>query len=897
MQSAVYDIVCKNYRTNSMASVAAVPDADPVDQVQPPQKKRVYSCCKRLWKLVKRIINAIIDLFRSPPTLTEKEKQILATYVKYRTLPQHHAYKVSRSNSITALPQSSAPQPDVEPAPDPSELPAALQVTPARTTIVDFAKDLTTMIGEIVFDKKVTPALQQFQADADLLTSKGKHLINFSAPAIGQGSKLIDDVAKQQHRSRGLPDSLRRPLTWLLEECDMKQLQSELEEKFKTDGSGLKFPAKQNLEFYVTPVMNWLQALQKCAGSQAPAPSAAIFKAEHDEEIAERVRGTALWILMDKKMHGFFERAEELIQKQLPDIVKRAMQDNMDKISESLAHRAVDLLEQMQFTETIDKIIAFVRDHINGAVAAEVESTTLFDKVKKAISKLKAGESLPIDFQDIEKDLKTYKEDDCKQKMFFIEFARQKACHKRIVHLIHHLKEHSIDMAKFDRNLGKTFYPTLAETLLDLMLPAKGNVDGFTQIWKKIEMPPEFQGLIDEFYEICSQAIVPDIMQGVSGLRNPVMEVVERYVLTKAKTLGKQHLARLLQTQVEYLVNPARLDELMVSSILPKLTDLLLYSYVCTVMTVNMKKLAPEFEKAHKNPADKKKILIALTKEVMEMAQKNFSEFSLKAGGLTTDDLEKMVTPLVNDLFGSLADARGKKVTSDAFLILREYFLQQEQERKARDEGYRKDESHELYGELFDAAVYKAGESSKGKTITGFASVKRAITAGMLPGFDIARTSYEGIAVLTCDALRRNYFDPGVMENVMFGPVPPAIPPEVTQGKLDEAMDVVGKIAYDLFLQICNREAGGGTFGKLVKGAAGSFLEAQEITSLMKRIYKRIFGARKLLNYNVVFQVSKEMLASLSTAARELQEAAVLDPGRVENMSGSDDDESPDPDE
>lgn len=867
-----------------MSQVSVIP-ASQVIHVVPKRRTKFKKAllCIRICRCIVRFFRALFCCCRPNLRLSDREKKLLATYVKYRTLPHH------KKKAVASTDQHLEPVKEEEETPqsiEPSRKRA--QGSAARQHVVQFARDYTNIFADVIYEKEISPLTKQFKSSVSSVSTHIKSFFSTFAPAIGKGTQLIFDLTQHRRRS-ALNPSLRTLLKWLLKDQDLGQLQKAIIDRLASQNIA---PSQgKDIEEYVEPVIKWLTSFEKNPeGPQMPFAEV-LNPHDFDSEVSETIQGTIFTLLMDAKIEAVIVNINDVLQDRLSEIVQVMISNNTAIITEFLAHRIIDLLEKVSFKDNVDKIIELFKNQVNDMLTAEKTSNEVFSKTKQMIEKASKTGSLPADLSVVAGDIKALGEEECKRKLLFAAYSEQPSCHKRLRQYISQLRHQPIDLAKFDKILKRSFFPDLASTIVELILPGEKRtlsngtvqqVDGITLLWEQIVLPDEFKELIEQMKEATKEIFLPNIVKAMDELKNPILESIERHAVSEIQFRIKQALAKVLQEQIEKIVNPEHLNETMANSILPSLHHVLLYTYVCKIIVANAGSLAEPFKKALLDPAQRDAQSEKIKKSVLDMTCRDFREFSLPS----RDDLSKMISPLIDDLSGYIAHGHAQKIPGlneeKLKLILKQYFIDE-------DEGQEDESAHKLYGDLFDTLVFKLGRFGKyAEWAFGFKRIKRLITSGLLPGFEMARSSYETIAVKVCDALRVNYLDRQVAEDLIYAPPPAPVPTASTDQKLKDSLDSVSRLTYDLIVHVCSQEKGRFATAILRKfiGATSS-----DVSALIGKIYKETLGRHALPNYNLIFHIHDTVIPSLQAAAKEIQEEDPLSSRRFVQTEADGDEE------
>lgn len=801
----------------AVSSSTAIQTAAPV---KPKAKKsKIVLLCKKIWMVAVQIFLTIYNFFRNlfkrSSTLSQSEMDVFDKFVKMDTLPQHHAIEIARKNDL-----SSGKAMKIQDEKTQKDLPS-LKVTPARKTVQDFSQDCTALIGDLVYAKQVEPLLKKVQAYGAPVASGLKEAVSLALPVIGHGSRASQDLSQLPQWRQSVRRSLTGPIK-LLEGSSEEIIKNLQNVDISDDGNK-----------YVDMTLDWIISMKKTPKK----------KQAEQEGIASVVTGKVyetLQIVMDKKLEKWLDNANALLN-DLPGIVQQSMDVHLEKFSNILSNRIVDLLEQVSFSDTIDKVVSVVTSHSSSFLEAE---KTVTKKLQDAAVKKEKTAS--------------------KEELLFKEFSNYNACHRHIRKFVYHHRDDLHNSQAFDELLLKDFYLPLSKKIIKLILP-----NGLEPIIKEGELPEGLQNLLNEIKEIGSHVFNPKLVEGFTSIKGTVIDLLKRTFFGFAETELENRMVLVLKNQFEKMINPMRLNELMARTILPSLTDVRLGSFVWGTVQKHIEELAPTFHKAIKNP-EPSADLTKIKNSTMGFVIADFSQFKLKESGMTKTDIEAHVNPLVNDLYRFLVfgveeivkKKKREKIDDDVIAeYLKKYFAYKEKKYS--------DVEHKLYWDMFETLIFKVGQfGSSAETLVN--QWKSSISYSLLYSADIARSSYEGLTVLICDSVRRNYVNKReAMDNALFGEEEEPQSDEAIKRKLAGAIDSFGRIMYDRVMQ--SIEAEGGRMGWVATYAATPFLgkDASHFTKLISRIYEKTLGMHKIFSASLLCNVTDIFAEALQNAARK----------------------------
>lgn len=833
------------------------------------------TCCQRICNIIKRVFQAFLNLFRRKPeliTLSMEEKQCLATFKKFKTLPKYLP-RIQKQPSITSTQNL---QILLTNGADDSTNEPDMNVT--RQHFVTFAQDLASIITKIIYEKKIQTSLQGVQAHSNQNIQTLRSCINLIAPVLGKGSKITARL--MEHRFPiALSPSLQKTLSSLLnnktrahiEKAALKHLQA-----------NTQLPSGQTLDEYITPILNWLMLFQQCPGGNQAAFTSLFDDPKFDEEVINQTSDTIFKILVEEKIEEGIEKIQKTANSKIPDLVLAMLLANSEKIATILANRVIDLLEQVNFPELIEKMFEIFNAQVLGHVAAVDVAPTIIEKAKQlmknpsSVSSAVAAELAPIIA-----DIQNCGEEATAQKILLTQFSQHKICHKRISTIVASSKHQAIGTSQFNQNLKKTFYPELANTLISLLFPeekveySNGKtqyIDGMTIIWQQLILSDEFKKLMEGLSEIGNEILEPEIVNAIKGLQHPVSKAIENYAITEAKSFLRPFLSSVLQKQIKNVTQPSRLNELAAFSVFPAVSELLFTAFISTTINAKATVLGPMFFSRLDPATNQKDVVRHIKAKVVEMIPDQLMSSTMKDANITPQFIEHALDPLIEKIhefflyaqvqFKTLNKTFHKDQSAETLL---QYF---------NLDPHKQDKTLDLCSTLFEnlaCKIGKFGNKAQPGTLSGF--FKKLLSA-TLPIFDSSRRSHEMLVKGYSDAFRRNYLNKSSLEKILFGKPTPAPTPAIVDTKLILNIGHVATILFDLISRSAEQTRG------LSSILTPLIRTPHVLDELITVIYKKCFS-NPILNYNLIFQVHDTVTIILNTIAQDLKEKQALNPRKV----------------
>lgn len=829
------------------------------------QKPRNLPIWKKIWRIVCLIFQAIANLFRSKKknlALTPQEKNCLSVIRNYNTLPRYAnrpCQSPSKKGGNTILSNS------LEKVIDDNAM-SQHHLQKARKHLLLFGNDLAKIVCDVFFEKNYQSEIQKIQDNSDNYIQNFRTFSKVISTFCGHESMIISGI--MQHKSTEILDpTLQKTLEWLLKNQNQASLMQKVLNLLRAQP--ITINPQHSFDDYLNPILGWLSQVQGDPQKAHGAFHQIFDPQKNDDEIIEFTLNAIVSALFEVKIEQIIQPIHKLFSAKLPDAIHRMILANSNKISELITNRAVDLLEKVPFPATIDKIFSIFNDQVLNYLNAEKISASIIEKAKKASNSPGSSEAIEKDFFCVISDLKQLGEQGCKTKLFFSNFSQHESSHPRITKLAAASKHQLPTLSNFKTDLKKSFYPEFAGALISLLLPkeikklAGGQVQetgGLKVLWNKLIITDEFKEVIKAFKEYCREMFDPRLASVLNACQDPILAAIEENILFKAQMYMKRFLVGSLQSQIDNLTIPERLNEFVADAVLIAARDLLLCTLASNAIYTKAGEFAPLFFSLIDKPKDKEFVYKSIKDKLFTFFPSQCMAFSLKDANISMKEFDKIVTPLVEKLhhFITLA-SQAQKIAAftpeKATTVLQEYFVVQDSKVEKN--------AHDLYMKFFNTITFEIGQFGSGTAwVCSFDSIKNRITSTMMPALNVVRNSHEGLSVLICDAFRKRYLSNAEMSKIIFGSNDPAVSAATTHERMNSNFKQIGNLVYDLILQAAEQS------GSVVKFTVSKILggNSASIIKLISEVYHKCFGD-PFLNYNLILQVHDVFMNALKTAA------------------------------
>jgi hypothetical protein len=460
-------------------------------------------------------------------------------------------------------------------------------------------KDGAGVISDALFNTFMKQDIEDFQKSAKEIP---EHLSFIANLAVQLGNKASKPLFRklQGHRSSLIDPYLKSLKKSLLKTADLSALRQKIEidldHRITNMNPPVIFPAGQHLALYSTAILNELfrhhgenesididGQFVNNPNFQSHSPS--------DSNIIDLVFENTASLLVENKITQLINLLDATFHGDLPGIIQRSLKLNSQKVTDILSCRMAELMTNMEYKPTFDKLAFAIHKHIEKYVSAE---QTVDDLIQKAKTPPKG--TTPDELQKLQQcrnDLQAMGESNYKQAKILQDFSQDsESCHP--------LVRQMIPLETQDRSkLEEIDFNAKADELIELFLPSKKEmvngkleeIDGLTSIWRQLIMPEEFNVLLAYAKDLFSELIPPEIETPLKALKAPIYKSIESMAITIAYEQIKPHLVDLMRLAYNQIVDPELFKEIIATEVLPSIHESMIPVYEKLLIEENMEKM------------------------------------------------------------------------------------------------------------------------------------------------------------------------------------------------------------------------------------------------------------------------------------------------------------------
>lgn len=855
---------------------------------------------RRLLQLVKKTWRAVSGVFTScfkttGALLTNRDIQWLRT--ERRPLRAFQIGNVQpvppRQPSTEKVPVETPPINESAPI-EPS--PAYTAFDPALEELRSFARDVATLSVDEAYKQHFAQKVDKLQSSAPsippVIKSLTKLFVEMGDKAAKplyrkfaeQKQELIDPTLRKVFKTLIRPDPLLPPEEHELAKEELyRELLQQIREEFKDEG--ISFFQRLDRD-YIEPILTWLLF----SDQSRPLSESFIPAKRFQEELIDKVFERVISLLVEKKIDHFAKLLERTIQSRLSDITQNMLKINAQRIADHISERVAALIDTAPFTQMFDNVVQKdLREHIQGVAAAERSVASWKERLEKskltALSEPKKPTEVALKEEAL-RYLETVEQHGSES--LYLEHKRLKAYanHPFCMPAMKELIEQTIDLAlqekdpeQFRRANEKAIYETLAERLLDLIMPSKKvlnadnepvETDPFIELWDILHFPEEFNELLHHTEELTSEFITPDTMALLGHVKQPVIEIVKNIFRNTTKDLLRKHLAVFVKKGIETVIQPESLNNITANATLPTLNKKLIAAFAKQEVARNPKiflpiatamALAPQEQKQQQKEVLFHTLMSHMIGKFTQFNPENFipadsadAPEKIEGKALQAEDWIQILLPIVNDVEVQLCAAMTPETSAPGPKEIETKFhtLFKEQEIANNPE----------IGNIVMDLIFRVGEMKSEWVVDWF--VKDNISASTTAMLEPWRVSHEQIIHAMTDALRNKFLATDEIRRIIAGE--PDKPATLVDEKLAHQIDVTSRLAHDMITAIAQQK---GTIThyavKKLLGKDHAFMNSQ-----ISLIYQRVLGSR-LANENLILRYCESLFAALGTASETIR--------------------------
>lgn len=422
-------------------------------------------------------------------------------------------------------------------------------------------------------ERKIMPLMERREEFVDKATQMIKDL---SALVIQIGFQLrvpIFDLLRATPLPQGeniiFQESSKKALNWLIEDEDQNQHQQNVKARLEQvcqeliDQNKLTLADDQNLSYYITPLLAWIF-------NEERSPQ---FHTEHNrrnypQNIIEPIYQQCLTILINIKIDALCIDLKERVVDTLPELIENIMKANSQMLTEELGGRIADLFSHVKMSSLVDDLTFALFQHTKTYLKAK-ESI-----VSETGSVYKHRASRP----DVEVEFIKA----CAKK-----FATYPEAHPKIVEIatIPQGKDPitwpvSREFSNWKGSIEEVFISDLCQQLVETLLPKKQileedrivEIDGLTNLWRKVIIPEEFKSVVTEL-EAFVQRFLPVDFTLAADVKTLISNIVQQFILTTAKSQVRQLLSTKIYNLFKTLITPENFSQMIDTQLAPVIEE------------------------------------------------------------------------------------------------------------------------------------------------------------------------------------------------------------------------------------------------------------------------------------------------------------------------------------
>lgn len=478
---------------------------------------------------------------------------------------------MTRSQIDENLPPSDADAVELEPTTTSDyvskDFPIALQHM--RGTLSSMVENVVDCFQE----KKILPLLERREEVVDTATKMIKDL---SALVIQIGFQLrvpifdmlrVNQMPMDEHAL--FHESSKKALNWLIECEDPEVYSAEVKASVNSicleliEQGKLTLEALHDVDYYSSALLNWIFDQDR-----PPLFQSRFNRRNYPQEIIEPIYQQCLTVLINRKIDLLCVDLKTRVIHTLPELVESIMKANSQMLTEELGGRIADLLSHIKMSSLVDDL-----------TFALYQQTKTYLKAKEHVvretgSEYKHRSSRPqVEVEFIKA---------CAKK-----FATFPEAHPKILETstIPQGKDPitwpvSQEFNNWKASIEERFIADLCQQLVDILLPKKQilevdrvvEIDGLTNLWRKVVIPEELKGIALEL-ESFVQRFLPANFTLAADVKKLISNIVEQFILTTAKSQVRQLLTSKIYSLFKTLITPEHFTRMIDTYIAPVIEE------------------------------------------------------------------------------------------------------------------------------------------------------------------------------------------------------------------------------------------------------------------------------------------------------------------------------------
>ncbi len=657
----VQDILSKVQPAIAYSDIAFPPIAEK-------NKSIFFSILKRILTIIKKVFSYFV-VAKTPQVFDLSQRQI-----RLINKSQNHRRK-SVSRPLLQVPIEAIEKPEAPPSTFIANINKTRGYDPSLQALIQFLKSFSdVLINECVLNDYIKPGLPElkeslieFLSGIENWTKVFQNLRESGSPLIN-GLKAVDDPA--------ITLIVQQLLQYFVN-LDRQTIHDHLTEKLQDICIAGKITEEQYTQAlqYIDPVFSWLYHSNNWFLNTSRPANLHYFISDTFRFFSELVNQVQEGTFAD-----FFQHIENFIQNDLDDEIEEILNINTQPITQILAQRLADLIEQMPFTETFDLLIHKIVEHTEGWISAEEvrkEQKQLIEKSQK-VSKTRASTVYEIKQKREADKLKKLIEEDGSIENYLANeftwaFSMHPSCHKKIKKLIQSKLSNDIMIEESE------IYLELVEKLFPILIPNSQytlphgleiEINGISEIIRQISLTDKLKELKKDMTAQFDNLIDVSGIQKKKNFREYFCIVAEIMIFEFVQSKIKGRIAASIQRAIERLSSKQYLDFLMKEHLLPSLLLLCLKGYASSYINRNLNQLTSPFHKmliGHRLHSFEDLTDQLLENLYLEM-QEEFIDFNLQDANIDQQTFNLCIRPYIIEIFEFIKED-AQKISKDNISI------------------------------------------------------------------------------------------------------------------------------------------------------------------------------------------------------------------------------------
>lgn len=545
----------------------------------------------------------------------------------------------------------------------------------------EFAQQMMGLTIDCIHEKYIKDPVKRFNDSfAPTLPAFLKKLAKQAVSIGAQQAKPIFDIIRQYQVDKEATDQLAKILDWLLlntkpeNEKKIDEFKEKLKEKIKdfTPENAIIDNAQQQ-NFCSDKLIEWL------FNSDHKESPFDLFKNEihhPSDELITQILQASLLILIEDKIDDYTNKANRILQNNLPTIIQNTLKENAEIITDLLSTRTAELMQKLgdkQFTVLFDKIVEVAGKHVSyitDSHEAAEKAAQDHKELEKYAREIVARNPKNAKEVEVNKRCERYLEG-LKNKGG-VEAIQQDVLFKTFLALSGH--ELPCTGSGVTDNIAKL----MLETLLPSILKDGKVINGLENLLSQIKLPKEFKSLLGEAEEIAEMIISPEQFKELKELGKSAYEFKD-LALESCAEIIKMGLNEAVEYTVKQISKPEELNLMLTKSALPTAKETMIKFFADDLIQANLKKIAPLFQELTSKINDREPYARKereLLRKLFEMVKREAPQYNFKKED--EEDFFRIATPRITEIVELLNKVRSedpqKSDIKATIAIIKEYY-------------------------------------------------------------------------------------------------------------------------------------------------------------------------------------------------------------------------------